>query len=231
MPMAPGAGKPARAERWRTGAVCALLWGAAVLCAASVRAGPLYRSLDRPDKARPPLITLGPTLGGSPDWEMFRFGFSGSILFRPDAAAGIFAPLYYWNTGLVLHGEYRDIAPDRNILTADLVLRRYLVDGHRRSRGTALFAGAGGGLALVGYPVAVPAGDSAAGEAAADAAPQRYQRGEQRYYTFLAELGYEQDMTDSIVLLWKAQWRGYIWGSRDYSNWSLHVQIGFPLPW
>ncbi len=231
MTMVLDAGRPVRVSRWRKRAGLVLLAATTVLFAASVHAGALHHALDRPDKPQSPLITLGPTVGGAPDWELLRCGFSGSILFRPAAAAGIFAPLYYWNTGLVLHGEYRDIAPDRNILTADLVLRRYLVRGHRRDRGSILFAGAGGGLALIGYPRAVSSGAAAEEGEEEASAPPNYQRSEQRYYSFLAELGYEHDLTDSLVILWKAQWRSYIWSSRDYSNWSLHVQLGIPLPW
>jgi len=219
-----------RSSRGRIRVATVLCAATCVLWAASACAGALYHALDRPDRAGPPLITLGPTFGGAPDWAKYRFGFSGAILLRPDAAANLCAPLYYWNTGLVIQGEYRDIAPDRNLLAADLVVRRYFVDGRRRGRSAVLFAGAGGGLALVAYPVTVASGD-AEGEEEAEDAPAETRRGEQRYYSFLAELGYEREVAANVVLIWKAQWRSYIWSSRDYSNWSLHAQIGFPLPW
>jgi len=214
----------------RRRAATTLLAGTLLLLAASTAAAALHHALERPDRPAPPVITFGPTVGGSPDWSPFRYGVSGSILFRPDAAASIFNPLFYWNTGLVLHGEYRDIAPDRNILTFDVVLRRYLVDPSRRGRGAGRFAGAGGGVALAGYPYTVAADEDEGGETETTTPPD-VQRAEDSYYSFLAELGYERDLAGGLVVVWKAQWRSYIWSARDFSNWTVHVQFGVPLPW
>lgn len=226
--LARGTGRVVR----RPCAATALLAVTLLLLTASTAAGALHHALDRPDRPAPPLLTFGPTVGGSPDWKPFRYGVSGSILFRPDSAASIFNPLYYWNTGLVLHGEYRDIAPDRNILTADVVLRRYLVDAARRGHGPVLFVGAGGGVALVGYPYTVVAEEvEGEGDESESTTPPDVQRAEASYYSFLAELGYERDLPGGVVMVWKAQWRNYVWASRDFSNWTFHVQLGIPLPW
>jgi hypothetical protein len=230
-----GIGKSVQSGFGPGNAVRALCAAALLLAAAATVAGAEHRSLDRPDRPQPPLLTCGPTVGGAPDWSTLRYGVSGSFLLRPDTAAGIFTPLFYWDTGLVVHGEYRDIAPDRNILTADLLLRRYVGGAPRRGGGAVLFVGAGGGLALVGFPVPVATddgeGEGEDGTKQAETAPPETRRAEERYFSFVAELGYERDLAAGVALIWKGQWRNYIWSSRDYSNWSFHVQLGIPFPW
>jgi aromatic ring-opening dioxygenase catalytic subunit (LigB family) len=80
--------------------------------------------------------------------------------------------------------------------------------------GPSLFAGAGSGLALASFP----------GGAATP-------RAENRYLSFLAEVGYEFNPAPDIVLVAKAHWRNYIWQGLDYSGWSVHFQVGIPIPW
>jgi hypothetical protein len=188
-----------------------------------------FRSaLDRPDRTPPPLLTVGPTLGGTPDWQPFRYGASASILFHPESAAHLVSALYDWNTALVLQWEFRDIDRGRSLQAADAVLRYYFGDLTRANGGATLFAGLGGGIALINYPPAAPVSDDGEEDTGATA---KSETGEDKYYSFTLEFGYERDLSASAVLLWKMQWRNYIWSGRDYSNYTVHVQLGFPLPW
>lgn len=198
-----------------------------LVTAASAQA-PFRSSLDRPDRARAPLLTVGPTMGGAADWQPFRYGASVSILFHPDTAAHLISALYDWNTALVLQWEYRDIDRGRNLQTADAVLRHYFGDIARMNGGATLFAGFGGGIALINYPPAVATSGEGEEE---DSAPLQTETGEDKYYSLMLEFGYERNLSGSVVLLWKMQWRNYVWGGRDYSNYTAHIQLGFPLPW
>ena len=193
--------------------------------ASFVQAGGVVRSaLDRPDRPDPTLIAVGPTLGASFSHEhALSWGFAGSILFRPAAASEFLGPLYDWNTGLILEGEWRRLAPKRDLLTADVVLRRYAVDMRDGVIGTSLFVGAGGGLALIGYPVTTAAAD-------ATSSP-RVTRGENLLGSLLFEVGYEHRPATNLVLISKVQWRNAIEKPFDYSHWSIHALVGIPVPW
>jgi len=199
-----------------------------VLVTAATAQAAYRSSLDRPDRARPPLLTVGPTVGGTSDWQPFRFGASASILFHPDTAAHLISALYDWNTALVLQWEYRDIDRGRNLEAADAVLRHYFGDVTRVSREATLFAGFGVGIALIDYPPATPVSGDGEEEISATL---KSETGEDKYYSLMLEFGYERDLSRSMVLLWKMQWRNYVWGGRDYSNYTVHIQLGFPLPW
>lgn len=212
--------------RDRVRLAAALAIAAVLLLSAPDAAAGERSALARPDHPRPPLLTVGPTIGGSPDWQLFRYGASGAILFRPDAAALLMPPLFYWDTGLVLQWEYRDVDRGRSLLAGDVVLRRYLADADGSSDSARLFVGLGGGVAQVRYPPPAPAASEDTEEIVVSD-----DDGEDRYYALVGEFGYERDLGVAVVLLWKLQWRSYVWGGRDYSNYTIHMQVGIPLPW
>ena len=183
----------------------------------------LNRSLDRPIHPQTIFITLGPTLGASPGYAAFRPGISGSIVFHPASAADFTPSLFYWNTGIVLHGEYRVVDADRNLLTASYVLRRYLGDMRRTPPRIASFVGAGAGVALGRYP---------AWRAHAEDPDRLVQyEAESYYFSFLAEFGYEFAPAPDLMVAAKVQWRHFTHDPLDYSNWTVHLQVGIPLPW
>jgi len=192
-----------------------------------------WSALDRPDRPDPVYICAGPTLGGSPDWDSGTVGFNASILFRPSRAAEFSPALFHWNTGLVLDGEWRRLAVRRDALTADLILRRYLSDPRTTTGTSVLFAGVGGGLALVSFPVAVNAGNTVAEEGGEPAASTEstWTRGEQRWWSVVMEFGYEIQPADSVVVTAKARWRNFVKRPYDYSSWTVHVLVGVPIPW
>jgi hypothetical protein len=210
-------------------------WAGLLLVCAVNRAsaeGILWSALDRPDRPDPVYISAGATLGGSPDWDAGTVGFNASILFRPSRAADFITALYHWNTGLVIDGEWRRLAERRDALTADLIFRKYLSDVSVGG-GAALFAGFGGGLALVSFPVVVSSSTTAAEDGGDPAAPveTKYSRGEQRWWSTVVELGYESRPSESVVVTVKARWRSYVKRPYDYSSWTVHALVGIPIPW
>ncbi len=191
----------------------------------SAYAGGVLRSaLDRPDRPSPPLIAIGPTLGSSVAHDhALSWGFAGSILFQPAAASEFLGPLWDWNTGMILEGEWRRLDSGRDLLTADMVLRRYAVNMRDGTTGTSLFVGAGGGLAMIGYPITVAAADS---NSVAQTKPGHNMLG-----SLIFEMGYEYRPQPTMVLIAKAQWRNAIEKPYDYSHWTFHTLVGFPIPW
>ena len=199
----------------------------AVLGTAPVLAGGIqWSALDRPDRPGPVFISAGPTYGGSPDWDAGTIGFNASILFRPARAADFSPALFHWNTGVVIDGEWRRLAERRDILTADLILRRYMADLGSGDGRAVLFAGFGGGLALMSYP------STTTSEAAEGGTPvTSVTRAEQRWWSTVVEFGYEAEPTPDVVVTVKGRWRSYIKRPFDYSSWTIHVQAGIPIPW
>ncbi|MBK7702921.1 MAG: hypothetical protein IPI34_08535 [bacterium] len=134
----------ARRQGRRTPAIAAAcLAGAGLLLAWAVGAradGIVRSSLDRPDRAPPPFLVLGPSVGDTRAEGGLRPGFSGGLVLSPAAGAEIFPPLYDLNLGLVLHGEYRGVARGRDLVAAGLVARRYFRDQRWESTPRAAFA-------------------------------------------------------------------------------------------
>jgi len=190
-----------------------------LLAAAAVRAGDPPSALARPDRPQPPMVCVGPTLGWAPAANPARWGVAGAVVVPPDAAAAFLRSLHAWNTALVLGGEWRRLDADRTIASFDVGFRRYLGDRDRRR--TLLFVGAAAGVASADYAVAVAADDTTG------AAPAK---ASERLGTFLVETGYELRPSPGLLLSAKIRWRNALLRPEDFSNWSLHVDVGVPLP-
>jgi len=198
-----------------------LLWIllAACLAAGPARAGDPPSALARPDRVGPAMVSLGPTLGWAPEVDPARWGVAGTVLLPPDAAAQFLGFLDDWGAALVLGGEWRRIDADRTLATLDLGLRRYLGDPGRGR--AALFVGAAAGIGSADYAVAVAADDTTGAAPTAATA---------RLGTFLVETGYELRPSPSLVLSAKLRWRKAVLRPEDFSNWSVHLDVGVPLP-
>lgn len=169
-------------------------------------AGDMPRSsLDRPDNPGPALIGFAGTGGGSLDYDDFTVGWSGSIIFRPAKASEFLTSMFYWNTGLVMHGDYRPYGADRSLLSADLLFRRYLSDVDDKM---IYFVEAGPGLGHITYP-----------------------GGANRYYTGLAGCGFEYAINSEFVLYSTLHWRYYNHNNLDYSGWNFTAGLAVPIPW
>jgi len=204
-------------------ACCLLLWvGTAV-----ARDGIVRSSLARPDRTPEPWLLAGPSIGGSPDGDPLTLGASVAVLLPPAAASELFTPCHDWNSGIVLRGEYRDIAPHRNLVVLDCGLRRFVDDADRDDGRPLLFAGVAAGIALASYPVG--GGTSVDSTGATVTVPPRH--AEERFFTASVEFGYQWRPLPKVLLSVSAQWRSYIHRPRDYSGWSVHLLAGVPVPW
>ncbi|MBK6899320.1 MAG: hypothetical protein IPH09_08640 [bacterium] len=215
----------ARRQGRRTPAIAAAcLAGAGLLLAWAVGAradGIVRSSLDRPDRAPPPFLVLGPSVGDTRAEGGLRPGFSGGLVLTPAAGAEIFPPLYDLNLGLVLHGEYRGVAQGRDLVAAGLVARRYFRDQRRESTPRAAFVGLGLDIAQISFP----------GAAAADSTAEATAAGELRNYSGVLEGGWELRPSPRTLIVALVRWRRFIDAGFDYSGWSCHLQAGFPIPW
>ena len=199
------------ADRSRRAALCALAGLLALTAPGPARgASPEPNwTLDRPDAPGAIFVVAHASLGGTVGYDVPRPGGGISLLFRPRAASELLAPLYDWNTGLVVQGDWRSVSRDRRLLSLGLVLRRYLDDRRAAVAGASPFIGAGLGVAQGNSP---------------DLAPVRS-------WLWLAEAGWETSPSPATVLFLRIElhaWRG---GGLDYSGWSLQLGAGVPVPW
>ncbi len=151
-------------------------------------------------------------LGGGFDYEAGLPGYGAILLFRPGAAANFLPFLYSWNTGVGLQIDYQEIDQEQDILSADLVFRKYFQEIEDPSTGGSTFLGLGIGASRV----RLPSGLGGAGN---------------KYWSWLAEAGREWPLKTKYLLWVKAQYRHYDFGGANYSNWTLQAGAGIPLPW
>jgi hypothetical protein len=170
-----------------------------------------HSRIQRPHGQGVTLVTAAAALGQLNDGDGAHPGYSFSVVFRPHRAADFQNALYAWNTALVLQVDKQGGA-EAAILSADVLLRRYLGDMRPRDARRAAFVGLGGGLSHVKY-------------GAEEGAPA----GSADNFSFLAEVGLEWNLVSSLVLLGKGQYRLYDRGGHDHSGWSVHLGAGLPF--
>ena len=192
------------------------LWGALLLGAAAGATGatPEPRSaLRRPDTPGAVFVAGHLSVGGTLEQDFLRAGGGASLIFRPNAAADLFSPLYDWNTALVLQGDWRSISRDRRLFGIAMLLRRYVRDRRLEVAGSSPFLGIGLGGAEGTMPSADP---TAAGV---------------RSWLWLAEAGWESSPDAASLFFARLQWHLWQRGALDYSGWSLQFGAGVPIPW
>ncbi len=192
------------------------LWGALLLGVAAAAAGasPEPRSaLRRPDTPGAVFVAGHLSVGGTLDQDFLRPGGGASLIFRPNAAADLFSPLYDWNTALVLQGDWRSISRDRRLFGIAMLLRRYVRDRRLEVAGSSPFFGIG----LGGAEGTIPSADPAAAGV--------------RSWIWLGEVGWESSPDASSLFFSRFQWHIWQRGDLDYSGWSLQLGAGVPIPW
>jgi hypothetical protein len=197
---------------WALIAICCLVFGVKVA------------SADTNDRLSRPGSHLGPSpdspiflgvfaqIGGGLDYDMGLPGYGTVLLFRPGAAADFLPFLYRWNSGLCLQIDFQEIAENQDILSGDLIFRKYLQEITDPESPGSFFLGAGIGASRVH----LPAGSSGAGN---------------KYWSWLLETGREWPLKQKYVFWVKGQYRHYDFSGFDYSNLTLQVGLGMPLPW
>jgi len=140
-----------------------------------------------------------------------RLGWGGALIFRPGSTLNIFDGLFDWNAGMVLQGDYLEIAGDGRIMSYDLILRRYFANRGDREVEVRLFLGAGSGVSDIRHPA-----DS--GEVPEDA------------WSLLVEGGQEWHFKPRFHLFIKGQYRWMINSGRTFGTWTAMAGMGFVLP-
>ena len=167
--------------------------------------------LDRPE-AEAPFVCGHVALGGAFEHGNGQAGYGLSVIFRPPAAADFLDFLYDWNTGLVLQADRLGLAGGGRVLSADLLLRRYLSE--RGSGRTSILPFVGGGP-----------GASSAWPGAGGSAPGL------KYWSLVLEGGQEWRFARGHLLVVKGQLRILRQDGRDWTTWSLIAGLGLPFPW
>jgi hypothetical protein len=167
--------------------------------------------LNRPE-GEPPFICGHLSFGGTFSHEQGNFGYGGSVIFRPPAAADFLDFLNDWNTGLVLQVDRFSLGNGGRLLSADLLFRRYLAE--RGGTGTSILPFVGGGF-----------GATSAWPGTAGDAPGL------KYWSLVLEAGQEWRFDRGWLLLAKGQLRLLRQDGVDWSTWSVMVGAGLPFPW
>lgn len=168
--------------------------------------------LQRPPGKGPTYITASVGAGKVADGDQVRMGHRLAVVFRPHRAADFLHGLYAWNTALVLQAEKQG-GGTAEIVSGDLVLRRYLADMRPVDAGRSFFLGLGGGISHVAWNSQPDSPDGSADN-----------------FSFLVEAGLEWNFDRALVLVGKGQYRLYDRGGHNHSGWSLHAGFGLPFP-
>lgn len=175
------------------------------------RLAPPASRLGRPE-GEPPYVCGHLAFGGAFAHGHGQAGYGASVVFRPAAAADFLDFLYSWNTGLVLQADRLGLRGGGRVLSADLLLRRYL--GERGDGRTSVqpFVGAG-------------VGASSAWPGEGGPAPGL------KYWSLVLEGGQEWRFARGHLLLVKAQVRLLGQDGNDWSTWAVQAGLGLPFPW
>jgi hypothetical protein len=195
--------------------VAAALPGAAAGAGTQERANPRLEPptsrLNRPE-AEAPYICGHLSFGGTFSHDQGLPGYGGSVIFRPPASADFLDFLASWNTGLVLQADWLSLGDGGRVLSADLILRRYL--GERASDRMLVLPFVGAGF-----------GASSAWPGANEPAPGL------KYWSLILEGGQEWRLARGYMLLVKGQVRVLNQDGVDWSTWSVLAGFGLPFPW
>jgi len=166
--------------------------------------------LHRPYEA-PVFMTGHLGAGGAFQYDGVQLNYGGSFIFRPGSSANFFDFLSKLKSAMVLRLDYQGVEANGRLLSADLLLRRYLSTPAKDGTERLPFLGLGLGASDVNLP--------AAGG------------GNSRYWSYVAEVGQEWFFRPSFVLVARAQYRLFSYGDVFVSTWSVSGAVGIPVPW
>lgn len=167
--------------------------------------------LGRPE-GEPPFVCAHLALGGALEHGNGDAGYGVSVVFHPATAADFLDFLYDWNTGLVLQADRLGLGDGGRVLSADLLLRRYLAE-----RGA-------GGTSILPFLGAGPGASSAWPGADGDAPGLKY-------WSLVLEVGQERRYARGHLLVVKGQVRILRQEGIDWTTWSVQAGLGLPFPW
>jgi hypothetical protein len=167
--------------------------------------------LGRPE-GEPPFVCAHLAFGGAFEHGNGNAGYGVSVVFRPAAAADFLDFLYDWNTGLVLQADRLGLGGGGRVLSADLLLRRYLTERGAGRTSILPFLGAGPGV-------------SSAWPGSGAGAPGL------RYWSIVLEGGQEWRFARGHLVIVKGQVRILRQDGVDWTTWSVQAGLGLPFPW
>jgi hypothetical protein len=138
-------------------------------------------------------------------------GYGGALIFRPGSPVNIFDGFMNWETGMVVQVDYLKIPEGGDIISADLIMRRYFNNRGDRETEVNIFLGLGSGISDIERP---DPDDVAAGE----------------HWSILAEAGQEWYFKPTHMLFIKAQYRWMINACRTWRTWSIMAGAGIAWP-
>ncbi|MBK8165974.1 MAG: hypothetical protein IPK64_08410 [bacterium] len=163
-------------------------------------------------EAEPPFVCAQLAFGGGFEHGNGHAGYGVAVVFRPAAGSDFLDFLYDWNTGLVLQAERLGLGGKGRVLSADLLLRRYLADRGDERTSILPFLGAGPGASSAWPGV----GDDAPGL---------------KYWSLVLEGGQEWRYARGHLLVIKGQVRILRQDGVDWTTWSVQAGLGLPFPW
>lgn len=162
-------------------------------------------------EAEAPFLCAHVALGGTFGHDQGMPGYGATVIFHPAAASGFLDFLYAWNAGMVLQADRLALGDGGRVLSADLIVRRYL-----QPRGDGPYPP----LPFVG----VGLGASSAWPGPAGSAPGL------KYWSLVLEGGQETRISRRVLVVVKGQVRLLRQSGVDWSTWSVQAGLGFPFP-
>lgn len=166
--------------------------------------------LDEPFE-NPIFVTVHGAYGGGFQKQPGDWGYGGSLVFRPGSPINIFNGWWNWKTGMVLQVDYLEVPEGGDILSGDLIMRRYFNNRGTRKVEVNMFLGMGSGVSRISRP---DPDDIAAGD----------------HWSILAEAGQEWFFKPAFTFFLKGQYRWMINAGRTYRTWSVLVGVGLDWP-
>lgn len=149
--------------------------------------------------------------GGFKD-EEGDLGYGGALIFRPGHSVNIFSSFLNWNAGMVIQVDYLQVPDGGDIISGDLIMRRYFNNRGDQKTNVNLFLGLGTGLSDIRRP---DPGDVAAGD----------------HWSILVEAGQEWFFSNSTLFFVKGQYRWMINAGRTWRTWTVMAGLGVAWPW
>lgn len=166
--------------------------------------------LDEPFE-NPIFVTVHGAYGGGFQKQSGDWGYGGSLVFRPGSPINIFDGWWNWKTGMVVQVDYLKVPDGGDILSADLIMRRYFNNRGDRRTEVNMFLGLGSGVSRITRP-----NDQDIVNA--------------DHWSILVEAGQEWWFKPGVNFFLKGQYRWMINGGLTFRTWSGLVGVGLAWP-
>jgi hypothetical protein len=166
--------------------------------------------LDEPFE-NPIFVTVHGAFGGGFQKQSGDWGYGCSLVFRPGSPINIFDGWWNWQTGMVVQVDYLKVPDGGDILSADLIMRRYFNNRGDRKTEVNMFLGLGSGVSRITRPD-----------------PNDIVNAD--HWSILVEAGQEWYFKPRFTFFLKGQYRWMINGGLTFRTWSGLVGVGLTWP-